>query len=161
MLAVLFAVRCRRVVARAARAREDRLAAQPPTTVRVVVAPTRAATAPVRAPAEPATATDGLSTDPAPTVQLRIPQAPAVTEPLRIPDAPAVTEPLRTSAAARGAEWQPVPVPLPTYVGKAVAPRRAPRPVQPQPWSAELPDDAPVRPEREDAAERRRAVGGW
>ena len=63
---------------------------------------------------------------------------------------------------ARGGEWQPVPVPPPMYVGKAVAPPRPPtRTVQPDGWSAELPAAGPAQQEPEDVLERRRAVGGW
>ena len=74
------------------------------------------------------------------------------------------------AVAAAGASWQPVPVPLPTYVAKnqAVTPR--PRAVdlpEPEAWVAALQqDDAMLRDdvdgEEIDAIlDRRRAVGGW
>jgi hypothetical protein len=72
-------------------------------------------------------------------------------------------------AAAIGAPWSPVPLPPPTYVTKAVAPRRAQRTVdltRPGAWTEqesaraaeELPGTgAPAAP----AADRRRAVNDW
>ncbi len=64
--------------------------------------------------------------------------------------------------AALGAEWQPVPVPLPTYVGKPVAPARTARPAalrdQRQAHGAVL--DDPGEQHRE-VGERNRAAAGW
>ena len=64
--------------------------------------------------------------------------------------------------------WSPVPVPPPTYVGKAVAPSRPPRVLdltKPGEWTATL-EDAGLDilddgPELEEILERRRVSGGW
>jgi hypothetical protein len=64
--------------------------------------------------------------------------------------------------------WSPVPVPPPTYVGKAVAPSRPPRVLdltKPGEWSAAL-EDAGLDilddgPELDEILERRRVSGGW
>jgi hypothetical protein len=68
-----------------------------------------------------------------------------------------------------GAErWDPVDVPLPTYVTKPPAPRRMPDVERPGEWSNGLLDDegesvevidATGRDELDDIIERRRAVG--
>ncbi len=76
--------------------------------------------------------------------------------------AEAEVEPVR---AAVGAPWQPVPVPLPTYVGKAVAPAapspaRRERGVPPRP-EVGLPDDPGAAAGYDAVRERRRAVAGW
>lgn len=71
-------------------------------------------------------------------------------------------------AGTTGAAWEPVPVPPPTYVGKAVAPRSPRRVVdltKPGEWSAA--SEGGVLADIEDGKdldvilERRRAVGGW
>ena len=64
--------------------------------------------------------------------------------------------------------WSPVPVPPPTYVGKAVAPSRPPRVLdltKPGEWTATLEDSGldilDEGPELEEILERRRVSGGW
>jgi hypothetical protein len=68
--------------------------------------------------------------------------------------------------AAAGGEWSPVPVPLPVYATKPVAPPRPPRVLDltsPGVWTAssdlELEGEPDV--ELDEILERRRAVGGW
>jgi len=74
--------------------------------------------------------------------------------------------------AATGTDgtWSPIPVPPPTYVGKSMAPKRAPRVLdltKPGEWTAALEgDDAGLEidaagPELADIIDRRRAVNGW
>lgn len=150
VLAVLFVVHCRR---------------------QAVLAAERARRAAARA-----RRTGAASARPAPQVT-GIPQRmPARPLPLPAPlPAPAARydEPVPVPAAL-GSSWQPVPVPLPTYVGKATAPRRAPRVLdltRPGAWTASLeasgPDldalteDVADHGELDDILERRRAVGGW
>jgi hypothetical protein len=68
-----------------------------------------------------------------------------------------------------GQSWSPVPVPPPTYVGKATAPKRSPRVLDlthPGEWSTALEADSGLDildegPELEDILTRRRASGGW
>lgn len=77
-------------------------------------------------------------------------------------EAEAEAEPVR---AAVGQPWQPVPVPLPTYVGKAAAPAaptpsRRERGVPPRP-EVGLPDDPGAAAGYDAVRERRRAVAGW
>lgn len=67
--------------------------------------------------------------------------------------------PAAPSPATAGREWQPVPVPLPTYVGKAVVPAR-PVVVADLPVESVPAIDEPAE-ESDDILERRRAVGGW
>jgi hypothetical protein len=102
----------------------------------------------------------------------RMPPKPApLTMPLPAPAARYEDRPV-LPAAATGTDgsWSPVPVPPPTYVGKAIAPKRQPRVLdltQPGAWTATLEgedlgldllgDDA----ELDDILERRRAVNGW
>ncbi len=153
-LAVLYARRCRQVVrrAQARRGAAARPAAPEPTPVRVVPVAPRPAGAVVERADLPL-----VADEPAPaswTVPAQASRPAAAEAPLRTPG--------RRVAAAAGAEWQPVPVPLPTYVTKAAAParpaagapRRAVRPVDPTPL-----DDPGALPEL--PAERRRAVNGW
>ena len=87
--------------------------------------------------------------------------------PLEVPPHRVEDEPAAVPVAA-GASWQPVPVPLPTYVAKnrAVAPRpRTSEPVEPGAWAAALQqDDAVLVEDGEEIdaiLDRRRAVGGW
>jgi hypothetical protein len=104
----------------------------------------------------------------------RMPAKPApLTMPLPAPAARYEDRPVLPAAvAATGTDgsWSPVPVPPPTYVGKAIAPKRQPRVLdltKPGAWTATLEgedagldileDDA----ELEDIIERRRAVNGW
>jgi hypothetical protein len=68
--------------------------------------------------------------------------------------------------AVVGGEWSPVPVPLPVYATKPVAPPRAPRVLdltEPGVWTAssdlELEGEPDV--ELDEILERRKAVGGW
>lgn len=86
----------------------------------------------------------------------------------------AVAESARVAAMHAAAEWQPVPVPLPTYVTKPVAPpASAPRPdvrfaaesgeepfdqTAPTWMSAQLTEAAEPGPSATEAAQRRRAV---
>jgi hypothetical protein len=63
--------------------------------------------------------------------------------------------------------WEPVPVPPPTYVGKAAAPARPPRVLdltKPGEWSASFEDDDTDLievAELDDILDRRRAANGW
>ena len=102
----------------------------------------------------------------------RMPARPA---PLRVPlPAPAVRyeDPLPQAVGGwqgrtGGGDWSPVPVPLPTYVGKPVAPPRPPRTIdltQPGRYSEvvtarQLGDEPDL--ELDDILDGRRAVGGW
>ncbi len=77
--------------------------------------------------------------------------------------APAARTVARTPVrAALGAEWQPVPVPLPTYVGKQTAPARSARPsaLREQRQAHEGVLDDPGELQRE-VVERDRAAAGW
>ena len=100
----------------------------------------------------------------------RMPARPA---PLSSPlPAPAARYEEFVAPAATGTDgtWSPVPVPPPTYVGKAVAPKREPRVLdltKPGQWLADLQegdvgiDILEQGPELEDIIERRRAVNDW
>ncbi len=66
----------------------------------------------------------------------------------------------RPAVAGLGESWQPVPVPLPTYVGKATAPA-APRWSAPVEVEPELLDGLADTSDLDVILERRRAVGGW
>lgn len=78
------------------------------------------------------------------------------------------TGPAAVAATGTDGTWSPVPVPPPTYVGKARAPRREPRVLdltKPGEWTAAL-DDAGLdilgdESELDDILTRRRASGGW
>lgn len=114
------------------------------------------------------------------------PRAPAPTQPLCAPlPAPALRyeDPLPVavggwqhgtaagavtpSGSRGGADWSPVPVPLPTYVGKPVAPPRPPRTIDlTDPGrhgdgvtAGQLGDEPDL--ELDDILDGRRAVGGW
>ena len=99
----------------------------------------------------------------------RMPARPApLTCPLPAPAARYEDRP--AMATGTDGTWSPVPVPPPTYVGKAVAPKRAPRVLdltKPGQWTATLEgEDAGLDlfedgPELEEIIERRRAVNGW
>lgn len=72
------------------------------------------------------------------------------------------------ATVAVDSSWSPVPVPPPTYVGKAVAPARQPRVLdltKPGEWAATLEDSGldilDEGPEIEEILERRRVSGGW
>jgi hypothetical protein len=152
LLLVAFVVHLRRqAVLRAQRAaRAARHAARTPQAAR-----------PVRA-ARPAPRIAGIPD--------RMPPKPA---PLTMPlPAPAARYEDRPVLAATGTDssWSPVPVPPPTYVGKAVAPKRQPRVLdltKPGAWTATLDgDDAGLDildddAELDEIIERRRAVNGW
>ena len=147
LLAGAFAAHCRRqAVLRAerlrAQRRRDRAAARREAAPRVTGIPSRM-------PARPAPLVAPL---PAPAVRHD--------EPL----------PLVAPAAVGDGTWQPVPVPLPTYVGKDRAPERPRRVLdltRPGQWTAALEADDSVLAELGDGKElevileRRRAVGGW
>ncbi len=121
------------------------------------VARVRARPSPVRRAPRIAGIPDRMPTRPAPlTVALPAPAA-------RYEDRP---------VAATGTEgsWSPVPVPLPTYVGKQTAPVRQRRVLdltKPGQWTAALEgEDAGLGilddgPELEDILSRRRAVNDW
>lgn len=71
-------------------------------------------------------------------------------------------------SAAVDTSWMPVPVPVPTYVGKPAAPSRPPRVLdltKPGEWAATLEDQGldilDDGPELEDILDRRRVSGGW
>jgi hypothetical protein len=151
LLLVAFVVQLRRQARlRARRAQRVRRAASPPAAARPVVParPVRIAGIPDRMPARPA----------------------PLTQPLPAPAARYEDKPLPAAATGADGTWSPVPVPPPTYVGKAVAPKREPRVVdltRPGQWTAALEaDDAGLAildegPELDDILERRRAVNGW
>ena len=93
-----------------------------------------------------------------------------VRRPLEVPAAHVEVEQPAAPAAAAGSSWQPVPVPLPTYVAKNQAVPRRPRPAdlpEPDAWAAALQSDDAALPDEVDGPEidaildRRRAVGGW
>lgn len=92
---------------------------------------------------------------------------PARPEPLTAPlPAPAARYEDKPAVADNG--WEPVPVPVPTYVGKAVAPRRPPRVLdltKPGEWTAALEDSGldilDDGPELEEILDRRKAANGW
>jgi hypothetical protein len=100
----------------------------------------------------------------------RMPARPApLISPLPAPAARYDDKPM-TAATGTDGTWSPVPVPPPTYVGKAVASKREPRVLdltKPGQWTAALEgDDVGLDilddgPELEDIIERRRAVNGW
>jgi hypothetical protein len=92
----------------------------------------------------------------------------ALTQPLPAPAARYEDKPM--PATGTDGTWSPVPVPPPTYVGKAVAPKRQPRVLdltKPGQWTATLEgedvglDILDSGPELDDIIERRRAVNGW
>lgn len=99
----------------------------------------------------------------------RMPVRPTpLTQPLPVPAARYEDKPM--SATGTDGTWSPVPVPPPTYVGKAVAPQRARRVLdltEPGQWTATLEgEDAGLDilddgPELDVIIERRQAVNGW
>ena len=182
-LAVAFVVHCRRQ----AQLKAARTTRRPPVRAAApgrVAAPSRAATparpeAPVRgattarpAPVAAQAGRPGRSAAPAHVVGIpdRMPARPApLTAPLPAPAA-RHDEPVPGSL---GEAWSPVPVPVPTYVTKPVAPQRRPRVLdltKPGEWSATLDAgldilDGPIGRALDDDGEldsileRRRAVG--
>ena len=112
---------------------------------------------------------------PAPVAEVR--RAPGITGiPDRMPRRPEPLGIVLPAPAARyddatvavDSSWSPVPVPPPTYVGKAVAPSRPPRVLdltKPGEWAATLEDSGldilDEGPEIEEILERRRVSGGW
>lgn len=180
-LAVAFVVHCRRQ----AQLKAARTTRRPPVRATArAAAPARAATA--ARPAAPARASvPAPSARPVPSARpaARV-AAPAhvVGIPDRMPARPApLTAPLPAPAARHdepvagslGEAWSPVPVPVPTYVTKPVAPQRRPRVLdltKPGEWSATLDAgldilDGPIGraldddDELDSILERRRAVG--
>lgn len=120
----------------------------------------RSASQPVRRSARIAGIPDRMPVRPLPL------SAPLPAPAARYEDRPVVA----TSAVALDGTWSPVPVPPPTYVGKAMAPKRTPRVLdltKPGAWSATLEgEDAGLDilgdgHELEDILQRRRAVNGW
>jgi hypothetical protein len=101
----------------------------------------------------------------------RMPARPApLSQPLPAPAARYDDRPVPAAATGTTGSWSPVPVPPPTYVGKAMAPKRAPRVLdltKPGAWTATLEgedvgldlldDDRDL----DDILSRRRAVNGW
>ena len=92
----------------------------------------------------------------------RMPRRPApLAAPLPAPAARYEDRPLATGT------WDPVPVPLPSYVGKATAPVVARRVVdltEPGRWTAELEDGSELLDDDgqlEEILDRRRTVNGW
>ncbi|MCU1587806.1 MAG: hypothetical protein JWN31_1299, partial [Frankiales bacterium] len=87
----------------------------------------------------------------------------------RYEDRPLVTAPSQSSSAGAGAPWSPVPVPPPTYVGKATAPRRPPRVLdltKPGEWTATLEGEEQVDMTADEQGldeilDRRRSASGW
>jgi hypothetical protein len=154
LLAVAFVVHCRRQAVlraqlRTARPRARAVApAARPAVARPAARPTRIAGIPDRMPQRPAPLTAPL---PAPAARYEDQQP--------------------TVAAATGTDsWDPVPVPVPTYVTKPTAPKRETRVLdltKPGEWTAALEgDDVGLGifdegPELEDIIERRRAAGDW
>lgn len=157
LLLVAFVVHLRRQAIRRAERAARAKRVRPPVARPVA----RVEEAPVPAPApRVAGIPDRMPLRPAPlTAPLPAPAA-------RYDDAPAVP----AAAAATGTEgsWSPVPVPPPTYVGKAVAPPRPPRVLdltKPGEWTASI-EDAGLDilddgPELDDILDRRRAANGW
>jgi hypothetical protein len=154
LLVVAFVGHCRRQAVLRARLRTSRPRARAvapaarPAVARPAARPTRIAGIPDRMPHRPAPLTAPL---PAPAARYED-QQPAV-------------------AAATGTDsWDPVPVPVPTYVTKPAAPKRETRVLdltKPGEWTAALEgedvglgifDDGP---ELEDILDRRRAAGDW
>ena len=162
LLAAAFGWHCRsRSRARAAWQR-NRAAVEAELSRRPVAEPARPARVPAQErrtrPAAPAVQLfDAAAPDPAPADQLfdlSAYEAPLTVPPAGVaPAARAAAAPAARAAlrAALGAEWQPVPVPLPTYVGKAAAPARPARPSaqreQRQAHDAVLDDPGEQRPE--------------
>jgi hypothetical protein len=140
--AVLKAERDRRAAARARRAA--------PPAVRRTARPIRIAGVPDRMPPRPAPLGAPL---PAPAARYE--------DPLPI---------AATGTDNASGTWSPVPVPVPTYVTKPVAPPRPPRVLdltRPGEWSAAMEAEDPGMGlladdgELDDILDRRRAVGGW
>lgn len=127
-------------------------------------APVRAVRTPARSPAVRARRAPRIAGIPD-----RMPARPSpLTAPLPAPAARYEDRPL-TGGGMDGA-WSPVPVPLPTYVGKQVAPARQRRVLdltKPGQWTAALEgEDAGLDildegTELDDILSRRRAVNGW
>ena len=99
----------------------------------------------------------------------RMPARPApLTTPLPAPAARYEDKALAATGTT-GQDWSPVPVPPPTYVGKATAPKPSPRVLDlthPGEWSTALEADSGLDildegPELDDILTRRRASGGW
>jgi hypothetical protein len=118
---------------------------------------TRAVPQPVTAPAaQPAARIAGIPD--------RMPRRPdALTSSL-----PAPAARYDDTTVAVDTSWSPVPVPPPTYVGKAVAPSRPPRVLdltKPGEWTAALEDSGldilDEGPGLDEILERRRVSGGW
>lgn len=148
LLLVAFVVHLRRTVKRSTARRPVRRAA-PVTAAPVRRRGPRIAGIPDRMPARPAPL----------TVPLPAPAA-------RYEDRPIAV----TAATGTDGTWSPVPVPPPSYVGKARAPRPDPRVLdltKPGEWTAALDgEDAGLGildegPEIDEILTRRRAAGGW
>ena len=100
----------------------------------------------------------------------RMPARPVVDPTWVAPVAPVPVAASASLAPARGAQgepWQPVPVPKPTYLTAATAPRRVLDLTRPGEWSdgvAAAERDLGIDdqgPDLDDILERRRAAGGW
>ena len=100
----------------------------------------------------------------------RMPARPVVDPTWVAPAAPVPAAASGRPAPARGAQgepWQPVPVPKPTYLTAAAAPRRVLDLTRPGEWSdgvAAAERDLGIDdqgPDLDDILERRRAAGGW
>ena len=157
LLLVAFVVHCRRqALLRPARP-AARAAGAPARPARAT-----APAAPAARPAAPARRTVRIAGIPD-----RMPPRPApLTSPLPAPAARYEDKPV--AATGTDGTWSPTPVPPPTYVGKATAPRREPRVLdltKPGEWTATLEgDDAGLGilddgTELDDILTRRRAVG--
>lgn len=121
--------------------------------------------------AEPA-APDVVASEPYPAEpHLVEPAAPVHVQPyvhpewVEQPAAASYERPARRSARTPDPDggWEPVPVPLPTYLGKDVVAARPARPKAGAVWGAGLQDEAPAAAPRarEPEQQRRRAAGDW
>lgn len=103
-------------------------------------------------------------------IPAQMPPRPApLAAPLPAPAARYDDKPLAATGTS-GTPWSPVPVPPPTYVGKATAPRRVPRVLdltKPGEWTAALEGEDLTTdwndqgPDLDDILDRRRTASGW
>lgn len=163
LLVVAFLVRLRRLAVRRA-AHGHRLPERLPVPVQML-APLRVAGVPDRMPERSAPLSAPLAaSDPLALAE----QAPARGHD-DVPPQVARRRDTGTDGVLGSGTWEPIPVPVPTYVGKAVAPQPPQRVVdltQPGQWSADqqadaVPDVLDDGCELDDRVYRRRAVNDW